>query len=296
VTQLAGFHAPAEAWERHILPSRVEGFRKSWLDELAFSGEIAWGRLWGSGECAARSIPVALLPRADLGTWMSLSDAGDVTDLAGDARAVLDLLEARGPSFQQEIARASGLLPVQLDDALAILAARGLATCDAFAGLRALFRRNDPRMRRARNPPVVAGRWSTFRQPEADAQVVSTPIIESEPIELVARTLLARTGIVFKAVLGRERIPVPWRDLIRCYRRMEARGEIHGGRFVAGFHGEQFALPSAVTRMRALRQRARIEPVNVAASDPLNFVGILTPDKRVAANARRRVDVFPAAG
>jgi ATP-dependent Lhr-like helicase len=160
--------------------------------------------------------------------------------------------------------------------------------------LRALFRRNDPRMRRARNPPVVAGRWSTFRP--AATGLGADVAIESEPIELVARTLLARTGIVFKAVLGRERIPVPWRDLIRCYRRMEARGEIHGGRFVAGFHGEQFALPSAVTRLRGLRQHARIEPVNVAASDPLNFVGILTPDKRVAANARRRVDVFPAAG
>ncbi len=304
VTQLAGFHAPAEAWERQILPARVANFRKQWLDELAFSGEIVWGRLWGSGECAARSIPVALLPRADLESWMSLSDRGDTLDMSSDAQTVLDLLHSRGPSFQQELARASALLPGRFDDALAILVARGLATCDAFAGLRALFRRNDPRLRRAHNPPIVAGRWSAFRpngeaasaHRKTDGVHASEVVPDAGLVEFVARTLLTRTGIVFKAVLARERIPVPWRDILRCYRRMEARGEIHGGRFVAGFHGEQFALPSAITRVRALRKRARIDPITVSAADPLNLVGILTPDKRVAANARRRVDMFPAAG
>jgi ATP-dependent Lhr-like helicase len=235
-----------------------------------------------------------LLPRADLGSWSQLADAGEVNDLSSDAQTVLDLLKSKGPSFQQDLARASGLLAARFEDALAVLVARGLATCDAFAGLRALFRRNDPRQRRAKNPPVVAGRWSTFRAVETAPRSADAPL-DPALVEFTARTLLARTGVVFKAVLERERIPVPWRDLLRCYRRMEARGEIHGGRFVAGFHGEQYALPSAVTRMRAVRKRPAIEPITVVAADPLNLAGILTPQKRVASNARARVDL-PAAG
>ena len=92
VKQLAGFQAPADAWERHILPLRVRGYRRQWLDELAFSGEVAWGRTWGSGDCAARAIPLALLPRADLDTWKALCEPGDVTSLHSDALAVVEVL------------------------------------------------------------------------------------------------------------------------------------------------------------------------------------------------------------
>ncbi|MFN3484817.1 MAG: hypothetical protein ACK44W_04975, partial [Planctomycetota bacterium] len=111
-------------------------------------------------------------------------------------------------------------------------------------------------------------------------------------VEFVARQLLRRTGVVFRRILERERLPVPWRDLVRTYRAWELRGEVRGGRFVAGFSGEQYALPEAVALLRAVRKRgAEGAPICVAAADPLNYRGILTPDERVPAAARRLVPV-----
>ena len=91
--------------------------------------------------------------------------------------------------------------------------------------------------------------------------------------------------------MTREKFPVPWRDIVRALRTMEARGEIRGGRFVAGFDGEQYALPEAVELLRSVRRRGDIAPLQVAAGDPLNFRGILTPDERVPVIARRKVTV-----
>ena len=107
----------------------------------------------------------------------------------------------------------------------------------------------------------------------------------------MAQTLLRRWGVVFRRVLLRERIPVPWRDLVREYRAMELRGDVRGGRFVSGFDGEQYALPEAASLLRAVRRRGPLAPVTVSAADPLNFAGILTPEERVAPAARKRVTV-----
>jgi ATP-dependent Lhr-like helicase len=97
--------------------------------------------------------------------------------------------------------------------------------------------------------------------------------------------------VVFRRVLDRERIPVPWRDLVRVYRLRELRGDVRGGRFVQRFAGEQYALPEAVDLMRRLRrERAdRGKGLVVSAADPLNLDGILTPEPRVPAQARRQV-------
>jgi ATP-dependent Lhr-like helicase len=54
---------------------------------------------------------------------------------------------------------------------------------------------------------------------------------------------------------------------------------VRGGRFVAGFDGEQYALPEAVPLLRSIRRRGPGEPVHASAADPLNFRGILTPDE-----------------
>jgi ATP-dependent Lhr-like helicase len=157
---------------------------------------------------------------------------------------------------------------------LAELAGAGIATADSFAGLRALLAAPEKRRRLVE----TAGRWSLLRNEKSDE------------VEAVARTLLKRYGIVFRTLLQRESRLPPWRDLVRVYRRLEARGEIRGGRFVGGFGGEQFAAPDAVGRLRAVRKRERIEELVVlSAADPLNLVGILTPEARVAAVHRNRV-------
>src|SRR5207244_462002 len=127
----------------------------------------------------------------------------------------------------------------------------------------------------------TVGRWSHFRR---DA-------LPPPAADFIARQLLRRTGVVFRKTIEREKQPVPWRDLARVYRTLEARGEIRRGRFVAGFSGEQFALPEAVSLMRAVRKRGELAPISVSAADPLNFRGILTPDDRVSAAARQRVHV-----
>ncbi len=281
VRQLAGFEAPAAAWESDILPARVTGYRKAWLDDLTLSGQVAWGRLWGAGTGSIRSTPITLLPREDLDEWLGLAIPGDVWSLKGDARAVHDVLKARGACFATELLRTASLLPAQVDQGLSELVGLGLASCDAFAGLRLLLGPTRSHRRRRTTSPTPTGRWSLMPRGEP----------EPPSAEFVARQLLRRWGIVFRKVLEKERVPVPWRDLLRVYRTLEARGEIRGGRFVAGFHGEQYALTDAVTLVRKVRRRERAEPREVLAADPLNLVGVLTPDERVASNAKARVRV-----
>jgi len=275
VRQLAGFEVPAAAWEASVLPARVRGFRREWMDELTLSGEIAWGRLWGSAGNPIRTTPICLFPREDLGTWFGLSSAPDAGTLTGAAREIHAVLATRGAMFPQELARASRLLAAELESGLGELVARGLLTCDSFAGLRSLIA---PTSRRHVRVPV-AGRWSLLHHDAA----------ETLPVEAVARQLLRRTGVVFRRTILREKQPVPWRDLVRVFRTLEARGEVRGGRFVAGFDGEQYALAEAVTLLRSVRRRGPGQPVHAVAADPLNFRGILTPDERVSPLARRKV-------
>jgi len=133
-----------------------------------------------------------------------------------------------------------------------------------------------------------AGRCTLTPRP---ALVGAAPPLDPETVEQIARLLLRRYGVVFKRVLEREAAFLPpWYELLSVYRRLEARGEIRGGRFVAGFAGEQYALPEAVSALRALRkEQAEGELVSVSAADPLNLVGILTPGARVPALAGNRV-------
>jgi ATP-dependent Lhr-like helicase len=182
--------------------------------------------------------------------------------------------------FFQELARATKLPPSFLEAGLSELIALGRVTCDSFGGLRWLI---VPASRR-REGGVTAGRWSLVPR-DAGAAVSA---------EFVARKVLARTGVVFRKTLAREKFPVPWRDIARVCRTLEARGEVRGGRFVAGFDGEQYALPEAIPLLRAVRRRSnagQVEPVSVSAADPLNFRGILTPDERVSPATRQQVRV-----
>ena len=303
VTQLAGFQAPARAWEKHIFPSRVNGYQSAWLESLALSGEIAWGRLWGSGSVAARHAPITFFARADLETWLAFEPRAEIGALASDAQAVHAVLARQGPRFLGDLARETRLLPSRLESALAELVSHGLATCDAPNGLAfvdaRLARRRAARERHESRVRPAPGRWSVLAPSAPEPNTPESSVSgESDAArfaraDFAARTLLARTGVVFRRTIERERIPVPWRDLLIAMRRMEARGEIHGGRFVSGFHGEQYALPDAVKKLRALRRVESNETLAVDACDPLNLAGILTPGERIASNARRSVQVLP---
>lgn len=163
------------------------------------------------------------------------------------------------------------------------------APADSFSGLRALLApagKRTGRRRAAKYAIDTAGRWALLAGSEPDPGAAGA----NDRVEAIARTLLRRYGVVFRALLAREsRLPT-WRELATVYRRLEARGEIRGGRFVSSFGGEQFGLPEAVGRLRAVRKREKNgEMVPLSGSAPLNLVGILTPDARVAAIAPNRV-------
>jgi ATP-dependent Lhr-like helicase len=279
VERLAGFEAPAAAWEAAILPARVRNYRREWLDQVTLSGEIAWARLWGSGLSPARRTPLTLVPRQDLDAWLALSPPPS-GEAAGAAAEIFSALLVRGAMFFQELARATSLPPAFVELGLGELIAQGRVTCDSFAGLRWLM---VPAVRRS-GAGLTAGRWSVLRRDGAAPAHVA---------EFAARQLLQRTGVVFRKTTARERLPVPWRDVARACRLLEARGEIRGGRFVHGFDGEQYALPEAVTLLRTVRKRGPrplgAPPVKVAAADPLNLQGILTPEDKVAATSRQHV-------
>jgi ATP-dependent Lhr-like helicase len=281
LTQLAGFHVPVSAWETQVLSRRVRGYRREWLDELTLSGEFAWGRLWGGAGSAIRITPIALVPRQELDEWLSLSEPTTTDGMGGPAADLLRAVAERGPTFPQNLPKIANLVPAHVEMALGELVARGLITCDSFAAVRQMI--TPPSRRRHALQPV--GRWCTFR--------TSTPPQHNKDdlTEMMARQLLARTGVVCRRMLERERIPITWAALTRVYRRMELRGDIRGGRFVAGFSGEQFARPEAVELLRRLRREGgtRRGPVAVAPVDPLNFQGILTPDPRPSGKAREAV-------
>ncbi|MFS2034110.1 DEAD/DEAH box helicase [Polaromonas sp. CT11-55] len=291
--QLEGFAAPAGAWEDELLAARVKGYLPAMLDKLCAMGRVAWWRPVEAGDAAGRKTgpirgtPVLLCEREALAHWQQAAGAAVVDDalLSGPARQVLDVLRAHGASFFADLQRDARLLGTQVEQALAELVAHGLATCDSFAGLRSLVmpedKRNKLRRRRgALDPMDEAGRWSLTRRPRPPEP---TPGALAEPhVEHIARVLLRRYGVVFRKLLEREEGLPPWRELFYVLRRLEARGEVRGGRFVSGFSGEQFALPEAATALRRIAKEPGNERVAISAVDPLNLAGILTPGDKVA--------------
>ena len=281
VAQLAGFEIPAAAWEGSVLPSRVRGYKREWLDQLTLSGEIAWGRLWGAAPGPTRRTPICLVERRDLDEWSALAAQIPAREPSGRALEVQEALVRKGAMFFQELARATKLPPTFVEEGLSELIALGRATCDSFSGLRWLI---VPASKR-KTAVLSTGRWSLLPR-----EASSPP-----SAEFVARRLLQRTGIVFRKTLAREKQPLPFRDVARVLRTLEARGEVRGGRFVAGFDGEQYALPEAVALLRAVRKRMSqagdLPPVLVSAADPLNFRGILTPEEKIAPATRQQLRV-----
>jgi ATP-dependent Lhr-like helicase len=203
-----------------------------------------WGRLWGAGDSPIRSTPICLMLREDIDMWRSLAALkGGDGPLSTYASTTLAVLDRRGPSFTQELERASGLLPSHFEMGLTQLIGHGRITSDSFGGLRRLI--TPPSKRRGvmkRAPLTPAGRWSRFRDDQPE-EPTATRTASDDQIEFVARQLLDRYGVVFRRLIDRERIPVPWRDLVRVYRHQELRGDIRGGRFVQRFSGEQYARP-----------------------------------------------------
>ena len=302
IEQLQGFEAAAGAWERSILPARLESYQSRWLDDLCLGGEVVWGRLAPRSDAAndparkssatpSRATPLTFALRADI-AWLRTAIGGANESPwpdAGPGREILEVLHERGALFAPEIGTMSGRLAAEVEEGLWDGVARGLLTADSFQAVRSLLsarQRLNRRARRSRrrglrqgvhgmNP--AEGRWTLMTQPA----VIDEP---DELAEAVAEQLLARWGVLTKQVLVREACGVPWREVWWAMRRLEARGVIRGGRFVSGFSGEQFALPEAVDRLRRTdKEPLTGETVILCATDPLNLAGSVVGTDRIPA-------------
>ena len=307
IAQLQGFEIPAGVWEETVLPGRVSGYRSAWLDELCMSGEVAWARLkvredadpgasQRSSSSASRATPVTLVMRSDL-PWLLQSVRGEAQPVEPTSGATLDVLDAlreNGALFTNDIVTLSRRLPSEVEDALWDGVARGLLTADGFSAVRRLLvsrrlGRSRPYHRGLRHGvsgySSGEGRWSLVPRVASVAE-------HDALAEAIAEQLLVRWGVVFRDVVARETIALPWRDIVWALRRMEARGTARGGRFVTGFAGEQFALPEAVDQLREVRRRERSgEVIRTSATDPLNLAGILLPGPRIT-SVRTNTVVF----
>lgn len=299
---LQGFEAPAGAWERQLLESRVVDYHSSWLDQLFQSGEVVWGRLHASGHsdsspsstaALTRAMPISLLLRLDAG-WLThgaqpLPEAERVergdggAGMRGDARRVLEALTTRGALFFQELQVLLQLLPAHLESALRELAAAGLVTCDGFSPIRSFVSQQRGSSRRRSSNGMSGtvapvGRWSLF------PGLVAPPVPAEERLERWCQLLLARYGVVFRDLLAREASAPSWTELVPILRRMEMRGSIRGGRFVSGVGGEQYALEDAIERLREARDETDCQEwALVSAADPLNLAGIIDQHGKVPA-------------
>jgi ATP-dependent Lhr-like helicase len=324
IGQLAGFEAAASAWEPYLLRLRMAKYEPELLDRLCLSGAVSWGRLSphprfaepGDRERVRRIVPtstapIGIFPREDA-EWLMETMVDERARLSPDlfggltsvAQDVGRVLQERGASFFSDLVRVTGHLPAEVEEGLWELVAVGVVSADGFDNLRALM---DPHRRRAegrergRRPRHAAGRWSLLREASGSRHVARGESAENpSPLasrpesagaalvsERVARQLLRRYGVVFRDLMARESLVTSWRDLLVAYRRMELKGEVRGGRFVAGFVGEQFALPEAVESLRALRRAGTpvAHEVKISAVDPLNLSGIILPGPRVPAVA-----------
>ncbi len=315
VAALDGYELAAGAWERHVLSARLDRYDPAMLDMMCLSGEAGWARLsattaradgnhvekrrseplrisplavgasqsLSAPSCTSlvSATPIALFMREHAAAWRTLRPTGAEPPLTEAARNVLSTLRARGASFFADLASACGLDSDALRQAIGTLVSSGLATSDGFSGVRALVWAARGRPGRPDPRSSFAGRWTAIEP---------ATIPRDEAIELQAWTLLRRYGVVFRRLLTRETNAAPWRELVRVYRRLEARGEIRGGRFVTGMSGEQFALPDAIERLREVRRSGPDRAlVTISAADPLNLTGIVTPGERLRTASRNRV-------
>jgi ATP-dependent Lhr-like helicase len=317
--QLQGVEAPVGAWESAILRARISDYQPRLLDELCAHGEVAWGRLQlpapspggphRAGATPSRATPVTLARRGDL-AWLLAAVRGGAVPVPpgpGAAGEVLEALETRGALFFTDLVDRTGRMPLEVAEALWDGVARGLVTSDGFGAVRALLagryrnpgslaanRYSQHRLggagRRRLEPALAGGRWSLIEGPRPD---------DFDPDELadaVAAQLLERWGVVFRDLIAREPLAIAWRDVLWALRRLEARGTARGGRFVAGFSGEQFALPEALDGLRRVAGRAPGGvAVRLSAADPLNLTGSILGPERLPALIGRELTLLDGA-
>ncbi len=290
--QLEGYELPAASWERDVLPSRIKDYDYLWLDVNCLSGNYLWGRFahHHSAKGPIKTTPITFISRNHLDLWQHYRKPGSPEELSHGAQDIWNYLTEHGASFYNQIVQDLQMLKVKAEEALAELVSFGLVTSDSFTGLRALlvpdkFKISHSRRRRKAIFNLdEAGRWSIV------PNVSDEGSLSPETLKQTANILLRRYGVIFRKLVDREKSLPPWRELVRTFRLMEARGEIRGGRFVSGVWGEQYALKEAVAQLRKVTKAPKNGTlVIISATDPINLTGIITPGNRVPAQINNRI-------
>lgn len=329
LSRLDGFAAPAASWEANLYPARVAHYDPAWLDVMCISGRVSWGR-YSAPSTAQRSktkrtsgpiksTPIIVASRANLDIWTALATAqasqSDLPGYSASAERIEADLREHGASFLDQMQSRTGLLKAQLEEALAELVSAGRVTSDSFTGLRALLTPNSkkPSTHRRRGRKAMfgvedAGRWSlldTFdgAKQSPDAGTTNNKSRRNErsnwnwdaltdaQLERLISIYLQRWGVLFRSMLERETFAPPWRILLRTLRKMELRGELRGGRFVAGVGGEQFAFNETVDELRKFNKTTRSPKpwYSLSATDPLNLLNLLLPKRKLSRLINNRV-------
>ena len=300
VAQLQGWHLAAAAWEPHVLKGRLTDFRPELLDRRSLAGDITWGRLAirntdSPRPTATKATPITLLLRNDL-DWLVEAVRGQAEPTApeeGCPVELLDELRQRGARFHHELGHDTARPASDIEQGLWELVWRGSVHADSFHAVRSLFDARDRGARPVRSRRGLRkgtavrhggeGRWTVFAEHRADFD-------SNELAEAVAEQLLARWGVVFHALVERENLAIPWREVLWALRRLEARGLVLGGRFVSGFSGEQYATSEAAAHLDRVRRTEHSGVrVEVNACDPANLTGIITPGERISARRLQSV-------
>ncbi|MDX2419050.1 MAG: DEAD/DEAH box helicase [Xanthomonadales bacterium] len=297
LSSLQGWSAPAAMWEHHLLSARCKDYSPEQLDQRFLSGQLAWFRPSSMPEQTGTIVsatPLAIVPRSNTSQWLPKApDPGAISD--STARKILHLLEKHGAMFTPDLEQESGLLRPQLEQALKTLIAAGVITSDAFSPVRWLLRPEAQKLRRSRQakrhaPNLPVGRWSITGTGFGSVQTESFSNGAQQRLAVICQSLLRRYGVVFRAVIQRETLLPPWRELLNYLRRMEDRGEVRGGRFVDGFSGEQFALPEALGLLRQpVETNGKPIFTIISACDPLNLGGLIVPGVKTPSITGNRV-------
>lgn len=294
--QLEGYEAQSVSWEGDIFPSRLKSYNYTSLDLLLLTGEYVWGR-FKTGKTDSqltnipiRTTPVTFIKRDNLKFYTRQEKEADIQNLSVNTQKVYNLLRSSGALFFFQLEEKSRLLKTQLEDALTELVSVGIVTSDSFTGLRTLLIPDKYYTDKRKSGKVVfnfqqAGRWWLLTSPGTENNYS-----EDEYLNAAAMMLLKRYGVVFRKLVEKEKLLFMWYDLLKVYRKMEARGIIRGGRFVEGFGGEQYGLPEAVSALRNIRKKEESDNyISLSASDPLNLTGFITPGKRVSSFHGNRI-------
>ncbi len=294
---LQGWSAPALMWEHAILTARCQNYSPEQLDQRFLNGQLAWFRPLSVAEqnrTIVSATPLAIVPRVDMPFWFARqADREEISD--SSANKVFGLLDTHGAMFTSDLERESGLLRPQLEQALKNLIAAGVITADAFSPVRWLLRPEAEKLRRSRKArrhaiSLPVGRWSIAGTGFGYEGKGISSGTQQQRLAVICQSLLRRYGVVFRAVIQREILLPPWRELLSYLRRMEDRGEVRGGRFVDGFSGEQFALPEALGLLRqAMEPDQGAQYTVISACDPLNLGGLITPGTKTPAIAGNRI-------